>query len=58
MITLRLSDEEHRRFELVAADMGLDMSGMIRALVREREKTSALEQKKRYRGAGIVRGPR
>jgi antitoxin component of RelBE/YafQ-DinJ toxin-antitoxin module len=47
MITLRLSDEEHRRFELVAADMGLDMSGMIRTLVREREKSSVLQRPKK-----------
>jgi len=38
VLTLRLSDEEHRRFDAVAKDMGLDVSAMIRALVREREK--------------------
>lgn len=38
VITLRLNDEEHRRFESVARDMGLDVSAMIRTLVRAQEK--------------------
>ena len=38
VITLRLSDEEHRRFTAVAKDAGLTVSAMIRALVRAKEK--------------------
>jgi antitoxin component of RelBE/YafQ-DinJ toxin-antitoxin module len=38
VLTLRLSGAEHRRFKAVAEDMGLDVSAMLRALVREREK--------------------
>ena len=41
MITLRLSVEERRRFDFVAKDMGLDISGMLRTLVREKEKKIA-----------------
>ena len=54
MITLRLSVEEHRRFDAVAKDMGLDVSGMIRTLVREREKASTLWRSKKQ-GVGIAR---
>jgi len=39
VITLKLNEGERERFEYVADDMGLDMSAMIRTLVREREKT-------------------
>jgi antitoxin component of RelBE/YafQ-DinJ toxin-antitoxin module len=38
LITLRLNEEEHHRFKAVADDMGLNISAMIRAVVREREK--------------------
>jgi antitoxin component of RelBE/YafQ-DinJ toxin-antitoxin module len=38
LITLKINDEEDRRFKAVAEDMGLTVSAMIRALVREREK--------------------
>jgi predicted DNA-binding protein (UPF0251 family) len=38
ILTLRLNDEEHRRFKAAADDMGLTVSAMLRALVREREK--------------------
>jgi antitoxin component of RelBE/YafQ-DinJ toxin-antitoxin module len=38
VITLRLSSEEQARFEAVAKDMGLSVSMMLRALVREKEK--------------------
>ena len=41
LLTLRLNAEEHRRFEAVAKDMGLNIAGMLRALVREREKKNA-----------------
>jgi hypothetical protein len=38
VITLKLSLDEHRRYGKLAKDMGLTVSAMIRALVREREK--------------------
>ena len=42
IITMRLGTEERARFEAVAKDMGLDVSAMIRALVRAREKEVAV----------------
>lgn len=39
---MRLGTEERARFEAVAKDMGLDVSAMIRALVRAREKEVAV----------------
>jgi antitoxin component of RelBE/YafQ-DinJ toxin-antitoxin module len=41
VITLRLSSEEQTRFEAVAKDMGLSVSMMLRALVREKEKENS-----------------
>ena len=38
VLTIRLNAEEHRRFKAVAKDMGLDVSAMVRALVRAQEK--------------------
>jgi len=48
-LTLRLSDEEHRRFNAVADDMGLTVSSMLRALVREREKHAEEGGRRRQR---------
>jgi len=42
LITLRLNEEEHRRFKAVADDMGLNISAMLRAIVREQEKKSGV----------------
>lgn len=47
VITLRLSSEEQTRFEAVAKDMGLSVSMMLRALVREREKNNDERSPKR-----------
>lgn len=38
VLTIRLNAEEHRRFKAVAKDMGLDISAMVRAVVRAQEK--------------------
>jgi len=38
VLTLRLNNEEYRRFEGVAEDRGLNVSDTIRALMREEEK--------------------
>jgi antitoxin component of RelBE/YafQ-DinJ toxin-antitoxin module len=49
LITLRLSEEEHLRFKAVAEDMGLNISAMIRALVRAQEKEGAATDVRRRR---------
>ena len=43
VITLRLSSEEHARCVAVAKSMELPISGMLRALVRERAEYERLE---------------
>ncbi len=45
LITIRLDDEEHERFEKVASAYGIDVSATIRFLMK-REEDALMDQRK------------